>query len=330
MNYTYFSIRTLRALLLAGSLALAAGLTAPLANAGDFPKPPSPFDWSGFYIGGNVGAAWSNYDIGSHDAKVDVGHQLFLFEGPGPLASDVQTQGAVMMGFGPDLFFENGGGGGGTDLSLTGGGQVGYQFVWNHFVFGVEGGFNGVGSSSDMPKSQGVGEVFFDGGGAPREPINGFVDSAETTETSRREADTRWAGSAVGRLGYATGPFLFYGLGGVSFAGVTVHAQDTARSDFFGGGDVGNQVGRFLGSRTDQFQGSDDNVLVGYTAGGGAEYALTQICSVGVEYRHNGFGSHEFHFASKQGPVYPGNTSVNVDSDQVTLRVNFWLGHAGH
>jgi hypothetical protein len=37
-----------------------------------------------------------------------------------------------------------------------------------------------------------------------------------------------------------------------------------------------------------------------------------------------------FHFANSQGPIFPGNTNVDADSDQVTFRVNFWLGRLGH
>ena len=126
---------------------------------------------------------------------------------------------------------------------------------------------------------------------------------------------------------------LFYGTGGVSFAGVTVHASDTANTDFFanrGGIEPNGEGGGFVGSIRNRYEGEDDSVLVGYEAGGGIEYAVTSNCSMGIDYRHYGFSSHNFHFASNQGPVFPGNTSVKVDSDQLTFRVNFWLGHMGH
>ena len=51
---------------------------------------------------------------------------------------------------------------------------------------------------------------------------------------------------------------------------------------------------------------------------------------MGVEYRHNGFASHTFHFAANQGPISPGNSSVDTDSDQLTFKINFYLGHLGH
>ena len=333
MKYPYFSTKTLRTVLLAGGFALVAGLTAPPASGGEFPKPPSPFDWSGFYIGGNVGAAWSDYGISDYRTTVDVGQQLFQFEGPFLTStSDVQPQGLIMMGGGPDLVFNHSGHGGGSDVSVTGGGQIGYQMQWGHFVGGLEGAFNGVSSSTDTSKSQGFGRVDFLRD-SWLQPQDGFVEFAETSETSLRQVDTHWNGALMGRLGYATGPWLFYGTGGVSFAGVTVHADETAHTNFFGFQQMvgpNEPINNFLGSITSRYHGSDDSVLVGYAAGGGLEYAVTTICSMGVEYRHNGFGSQDFHFSSKQGPVFPGNTSVDADSDQVTFRVNFWLGHMGH
>jgi opacity protein-like surface antigen len=145
-----------------------------------------------------------------------------------------------------------------------------------------------------------------------------------------RKAQTNWNGAAVGKLGVAFGPFLFYGLGGVSFTDVTAFAQDTANTDFFGFNDGTNGRIGFIGSRADHFSAEDEAVLVGWTAGGGAELAVTKICSMGFEYRHIDAGNHNFHFASNQGPVFPGNTTISTDSDQITFRVNFYLGHLGH
>jgi outer membrane immunogenic protein len=335
MTYNYFAGRAAvtRGIFLAGCCGLLLALSAPQGIAGDWPKPPSPFDWNGFYIGGNVGAAWIDNNIGSYDTTVDVGHQLFLFERGGPLGHSDAPTGMIPNNFGPDLFFRNDmHGHGGTDISVTGGGQVGYERQFGHFVVGVEGAFDGVASSSNEVKSRGFGTVNFDGGTiqAPGQ----FVDSADTNLTSLRQAETHWTGAIMGRLGYATGPFLFYGTGGVAFSGVTMRAMDSANTAFFGfiGGAPTTPNGRpnFLGSRVDRFHAEDDSVLVGYSAGGGMQYALTQICSVGVEYRHNAFGSRDYHFASPHGPIFPGNTSVNTDSDQVTFQVNFWLGHLGH
>ena len=336
MRLFHFFVRTGRTVGMVGCALGLGAWSASLAVAGEFPKPPASFDWSGFYIGGNVGSAWTNHDISGYHSTVDVGQQLFLFEGrPRARVSDAPTPNEPVFGSALSSFSSSGDKNGGSDISVTGGGQIGYQMQFGHFVVGLEGAFSGVSTSSNIAQSNGSSRTFF---GESNRPLgfNGFVNSAETTEISMRQAETNWTGYGSARLGYAMGPFLFYGTGGVSFAGVTVHAADTANTDFFGfqpmvGDPNGGQQGEgFIGSIRNRYQGEDDSVLVGYTAGGGLEYAVTSNCSMGFEYRHNGFGSHNFHFSSSQGPVFPGNTSVRSDSDQLTFRVNFWLGHLGH
>ena len=63
------------------------------------PPPPPPYSWTGFYIGGNIGGAWSNVDI---------------FDSEG---NSFSTSGA--SGF-------------------MAGGQVGFNYQFNTFVLGVE------------------------------------------------------------------------------------------------------------------------------------------------------------------------------------------------
>src|SRR6516162_8409046 len=95
------------ALLAAAAVALA---TSELASAADlgakrapppapvYVPPPPPFSWTGFYIGGNLGAAWTNGDV-CCDAFGNSFHN---------------SQNAV----------------------FTGGGQVGANYQWNWQVVG--------------------------------------------------------------------------------------------------------------------------------------------------------------------------------------------------
>src|SRR5437588_6996324 len=95
------------------SLAVLALLTSPMtASAADLhvkaapPAPlPPPFSWSGFYIGGNLGGAWSHRDM--HDS---------LF----------------------GLNFDNGNNNG----VFIAGGQAGFNYQFSNFVIGVEGDFD--------------------------------------------------------------------------------------------------------------------------------------------------------------------------------------------
>ncbi len=75
-------------------------------------------------------------------------------------------------------------------------------------------------------------------------------------------------GSVRGRLGVAVDRALFYATGGVAF------------------GDLGNTYINTLNGRSDSFS----HTRVGYTVGGGVEYAITNNFSLRAEYRYTDFG----------------------------------------
>ena len=86
-------------------------------------------------------------------------------------------------------------------------------------------------------------------------------------------------GSIRGRLGFAVDRALFYATGGAAF------------------GDLRNTyVNNFTGA-TDQFS----HTRVGYTVGGGVEYAFTNNLSVRVEYRYTDYGSFTDNLANSTG-----------------------------
>ncbi len=277
-----------------------------------------PADWNGFFIGGNVGANWQSYDFGDYRTQLDLTEQFFNFEeSKGPRTPQEPIGGSEFLFFNTAGDYHHNHQGG--DVGLTGGTQIGFNKQVGHFVLGLEGSFNALShSSSDWTSSQGSGssDFFFQG------------VSADTTTLSMRKAEAHWNSAVMGKLGFATGRFLFYGIGGVAFTDVTAFADDRATSDFFvvGQAPQPSQPGQFLGTFTSRNQSNDDRLLVGWTAGTGVEYALSQLFTVGLEYRHSGFGSQTFHFDS-HGPITPGNTSVGTDSDQVTFKVNFYFSH---
>ena len=73
---------------------------------------PPPFSWSGFYVGGNLGAAWSHRSL--TDSR-----------------------------FG--LQFDNGN----NNATFVGGGQVGFNYQINNFVLGAEGDFDWAAKNSN-------------------------------------------------------------------------------------------------------------------------------------------------------------------------------------
>ena len=92
-------------------------------------------------------------------------------------------------------------------------------------------------------------------------------------------------GSIRGRVGVAFDRLLIYGTGGAAFGGFNNHYVNT------------------LNGLTDNF----DHTRVGWTAGGGAEYALTNNWSVRAEYRHTDFGRSVDNLAASTG----GGVSVH-------------------
>jgi outer membrane immunogenic protein len=142
----------------AATSAMAAVLTSAIsANAADLParpRPapvyaPPPFTWTGFYVGGNIGDAWSHSTITDNLT-----------------GASLSTRGL------------NG---------LIGGGQLGYNFQTNNFVFGVEGTFDW----SSLDRTSGVVATRF--------------GNLQAT------ASTPWITSVAARLGYAFDRSLIYG-----------------------------------------------------------------------------------------------------------------------
>jgi outer membrane immunogenic protein len=91
----------------------------PRAPAAYIPPPPPPFSWTGFYIGGNVGAAWTHGDVTDSFGFIDSGN----------------SQQAV----------------------FTGGGQVGANYQWSWLVVGVEADFDWLANNHNSTNSVLVG-----------------------------------------------------------------------------------------------------------------------------------------------------------------------------
>jgi outer membrane immunogenic protein len=135
-----FLMRRARAVnnILASGIALFVAAASPCAFAGDVPAigpvgvppaAPSPYpypysspyyyNWTGFYVGGNVGAAWDNSTLTDDFFGVSIN--------------------ASRSGF-------------------AGGGQIGYNWqIWPQFVVGVEWMFDGTSISSDTTTFIGLG-----------------------------------------------------------------------------------------------------------------------------------------------------------------------------
>jgi outer membrane immunogenic protein len=160
------------------------------------------------------------------------------------------------------------GGLGSQSAGFIGGGQAGYNWQTGAFVLGVETDFDGTTVSKSFNN---VGTPFR-GAGVPA-LLNGDFLSVNG------KASLSWLGTTRARLGFVATPdnrLLIYATGGVAYGGGSSNfsAFDATQGAFW--------------------TGSPSTTRVGWTIGGGVEYALTNNWTIKGEYLYADLGSHSF------------------------------------
>jgi outer membrane immunogenic protein len=197
-------------------LALAAGSAlATGALAADLPSRAAPapyvavpvFTWTGFYIGGNAGYAFSDQN------RVTT---------TGQAAANVTT---VALGARPGFVALDQDG-------FTGGGQIGYNAQIGSFVIGIE----ADAAYTDLQRTLTVVTT------APA-----AVGGAAATRNNTFRSDLAFLGTVRGRVGYAWDRVLVYGTGGFAYGDVTTRANFSgplpAAALQFTGGRAGIETG---------------------------------------------------------------------------------------
>lgn len=152
--------------------------------------------------------------------------------------------------------------------------HLGYNFQRGSMVFGIEGAFNGTNIDGVLEKSS----------------LNGG------TYTLKRKLD--WYSTLTGRLGYAQGPTLFYGLGGLAWG------KHKTTESVIGDDEVAD------------FSDSFSKTQTGWTAGLGMEYAFNDRFSARIEYAHVGFGSQK---------IFDGAEKVDLSFDTIKIGASYKL-----
>jgi outer membrane immunogenic protein len=251
--------------------ALLAMLGAASAAAADMPargwtKAPvagdSTYNWGGWYVGGNAGGAWGHSDSASA-----------FVNGTAPIANQ-QAVSAASPGVRPDGF--------------TAGGQVGYNYQVDRWLFGVEADANYFRLNQSQRAT----------GGFPV-GVGSFSDTNSVT--------TDWLVTLRPRVGYAVNQTLFYATGGLALTEVKYGATfaDTTGQ---------NEAAGF--SRT----------IAGWTAGAGVEHAFTNNWSAKVEYLYSDFGKQSASGQVFAGQA-PTATIVTHDVDLKTNTVRGGLNY---
>jgi outer membrane immunogenic protein len=180
----------------------------------------------------------------------------------------------------------------GNKGGFTGGAEIGYNYQFNNWVAGIEADIQGIAGQA----------------------VNGSITSTSGTlsSTLTGSMDTRWLGTLRGRLGFLpTQALLVYGTGGLAYGDV---AADTSLSQSDTNGFTGSGVGNAF-----------NEILYGWTAGGGVEWMFTQNWTFKVEYLHYDLGSASFNWLAQDTAINVGaiyqNETTSIHNQGNILRV---------
>jgi outer membrane immunogenic protein len=270
--------------LLAGYASIAA-----LAGAAAQAQPAPAMNWSGVYVGANLGYNWAG--SGSGNGYTTVNQLSGVDAGDGPVT-------VPSTSFGSNIVTNNGSG-------VIGGGQVGFNAQSGAFVFGIEGDFDGLSATNRQYGSYSL-------------PATGLTTGA--TVNTYAQFSPQWEATIRGRLGFAMDRFLVYGTGGVAFvhfneSGTTTYAPSV--TDAVVAANPGVTYGPYVNG------GGYSPTRTGWTVGGGVEYAMSRNVSVGAEYRYTDVGSYDIAYGSP-GPNGALQVSrPNFTDNAILAKVNF-------
>jgi len=279
---------------IAGSALLFGVVAADAADmavkARPMPVAAQPFSWTGFYVGANVGGAWTPSSGGSDGGFLFPGYIVL------PPVAGVIT---LIPGQTGTLA------GDGRRSGVIGGGQIGYNWQVQQFVLGVEADAVGSGlKGGSASASRTVGAPLF----APAVTQTVTVDFGHID----------WMASFRGRAGVTVDRALFYVTGGAAVAEI-----GGSRTTVVNGPGIALPAGTFTATN------GGSATRWGWTVGGGIEWAFNPNWSLAGEYRYTDFGSRSVTFTVPDGlggVFATGTSSSRLTVEQATVRVNYRFG----
>jgi outer membrane immunogenic protein len=257
-------------------VALAAALSSTSAHAQN---------WTGFYLGANTGVGWGN--ASSVNQPADPASRLFFQ--------------SAFSDFAPGSFdtsFDQNG--------WVGGFQAGYNWQAGAFVWGVE---------ADIQKSA------ISGSGSQPAFLSPSVFGSAFPFTVNVQSELQWFGTVRGRVGFLLAPnLLLYGTGGLAYGETQTDARISigpARAFpltvAYSNGGHALICTTPANSSSVCYSGSNSEMRVGWTAGGGGEWKLDANWSVKFEYLHIQLAGTSVNLTSPP-PSTPGvNTNFGFD-----------------
>jgi len=253
-----------------------ASLLATSAFAADWPMPTytkAPiyaepvFNWTGFYLGGNIGYSWGR---SSNTSTLTSSAGTLLFS---------STDKAALNG-------------------VFGGGQVGYNWQVQNFVWGLEADIQGT-------KEMGSRSFVCPVGVCIPTPV-GVPAAAGTPVPAVLGQKIDWLGTVRGRAGVAVTPtLLLYATGGLAYGEVNTNES--------------------IGVIPSAFSSNATNA--GWTAGGGIEGAIGGNWTARVEYLYVDLGKVNGSFLTPLtavgGGVIATNYSSHITDNIVRVGINY-------
>jgi outer membrane immunogenic protein len=229
------------------------------------------YDWTGFYIGGNIGYSWGKASTAVNVPGFSIGPGFFF---------DLDVPGAA---------FSNS-----TKLNgIIGGGQLGYNVQASNLLVGLELDLQASGQKGSFSRSDP-----FDVSDAD---FIIFFTGVTGTSTTQYDARISWFGTVRGRLGFATDGLLLYATGGLAYGRVQLSGSNTVN------GVITDCVIGFCGTTplTAVTALNSSKVNTGWTAGAGIEAAIanSRNWTWKLEYLYMDLGSLNIAAASSLGTL---------------------------
>lgn len=263
---------------LAAAIVLPAMASAALAADSSSINEPPVFTWTGFYGGEAAGYSWMD---GS--AKRTAPDGLFS------MAFDAASS-AFTVANGASAKQPHG---------IIGGGQIGFNYQIQSFVFGVEG------------------DLSYTGLDAATNPAGLGTSCCAESLAFTSDVNSHWLSTMRGRFGTAIDRLLVYATGGLAVA------QRNYNSGY-----------AILSPDGPDFSiGSASRTAAGLAVGGGLEYALSKNWTLKGEYLYADLGpGRSFASNSSAIPVNPSYHQGDLDEAVVRAAINYkfdWLAAPG-
>ena len=300
------------ALISMSSLGYAADLPSrALAPAPVYVAPA--FTWTGFYVGGNVGAAWGGHD--NCPLRNTLDHGIYTLD----------------TDYLPNC-------NGGNRVGVIGGVQAGYNWAFGGWLFGLEGDINWLG------RNNGNGYDFtrfgqpeyamyaFQSGDDSKPPRDPKLTVTNHTYSWSGNGSANTLGTIRARFGFTTDRALFFITGGAAFRNGDNSATITDTETVITKGNKWDTLSSNWGSdnhtstTTTTYTRTGNGNKVGWALGGGLEYALTENLSTKIEYLHAQFGNGGNGYSSgilEDCQTFFGDSKNSIDIVRVGLNYRF-------